>query len=117
MDREVVVKTVLSIEERGDGLVFAARLKELGLTAYGRTPSEAKSKVKRNFNRLIAEFRKRGILEARLNGVGVEWGWRDEYASQGIEVEETAPGAERAEAPAGMEFRPMTMTSTMAMAA
>ena len=115
VDKEVVVKTVLSIEERGDGEVFAARLKELGLTAYGRTPSEAKSKVKGRFHAFIAECRKRGVLEARLDRVGVEWGWRGEYAPpEGVEVEETAPGAERAEAPADMEFRPMTSTTAMA---
>jgi len=115
MDREVVVKTVLFIEERGDGKVFAARLKELGLTAYGQTPAEAKSKVKRQFRALIAEYRKRGILQRRLDGVGVEWGWRGEYAPQGVAVEETAPGAGSVSEPAmGMEFHPMTATTAMA---
>ena len=111
--REVVVKTALSIEERGDGRVFAARLKELGLTAYGQSPAEAKSKVKRQFNTLINEYRKLGLLEQRLNRVGVEWRWRDEYSDENAPIEETAPDSPVVRE-SGMEFRPMNTTTAMA---
>ncbi len=115
--REVVVKTLLSIEEREDGRVFAARLRELGLTAYGHDTSEAKSNVKRLFNKLINEYRKLGLLEERLNGIGVEWFWRDQYQNLEGEGEETAKPAtppKPAERPG--QFR-LAETQTMTMAA
>ena len=115
--RKVVVKTTISIETREDGKMFAGRLMELGLTSYGRTPNEASKAVKRQFHRIIDEYRKMGllVLEKRLNEIGVEWCWLDEYTDADTPVEDTTPGAAAAKPPIqGIGESPMTQTMAMA---
>ncbi len=89
-EREVVVTTVLSFEPRHDGKIRAARLKDIGLTAYGKSDAEAEDKVKRQFARLVSEYRQLGLLEQRLNEVGVTWCWRNEYKDASLPVQNVA---------------------------
>ena len=79
-DRTVVVvtkATMVKLEKRD---IFAARFKQLGLTAYGHNKSEALNNLKQLFNRFIHAHRKAGTLVACLEQVGVAWSWADEYA-------------------------------------
>ena len=77
--RTVIVTTNLSIEARSDGKMFAAHLLGLGLTAYGRTEEQARESVTQSFKQWVGLYRDAGILEKRLNELGVLWQWLDEY--------------------------------------
>ena len=81
MDRKVVVLVSIKIAKRSDGEMFAARIPELGLTAYGRTEEEARQAVKSQFNRFINKYRELGaeLLEKRLKQVNATWYWEDQY--------------------------------------
>ena len=90
-EREVVVLVSLTLQKHREREVVAARLKELGLTAYGDTGEEARDAVKALFNKFINEYRDSGLLAKRLDHVGVDWYWRDEYPeSSGPTVEDTS---------------------------
>jgi hypothetical protein len=58
---------------------FAARIRELGLSAYGPTHEEAKSKVKQMFAVYVAAHRKEGTLQKRLERSGLTWWWIKDY--------------------------------------
>ena len=58
---------------------FAARIKPLGLTAYGDSQDEASRKVKMMFVSAVAAHRLKGDLEDWLGVSGLEWHWFDEY--------------------------------------
>ena len=88
-NRKVVVKTALSIESRQGGRMFAAHL-SLGLTGYGSTPDEAKESVKALFCKWVNAHREWGVLAERLDDLGADWSWYDEYADS-LPVEDAAP--------------------------
>ena len=77
--RRVVVSAKLSMERSTEHGISAARFRGLGLTAYGRTESEAVLEVKKLFNKFIHAYREVGHLEERLNQSGEKWYWLDEY--------------------------------------
>ena len=77
--RTVVVTTNLSIQRRSDGKMFAAHLDGLGLTAYGYTAEDARESVVQSFKQWVGLHRDEGILERRLNQLGVLWQWLDSY--------------------------------------
>jgi hypothetical protein len=58
---------------------FAARIKPLGLTAYGDSQDEASRKVKRMFAFAVEAHRSKGDLEEWLSKSGLEWHWLNEY--------------------------------------
>lgn len=78
-NRMVVVTTPLTLVHHRKREVVAARFRELGLTAYGRTEFEAVLALKRLFNKFVHTYRESGQIEARLEQVGVRWYWADEY--------------------------------------
>ena len=78
-DRMVVVCVGLEMMYRNDQRMVVARLRPLGLTAYGRTEKEASQAVKRLFSKMINRYRSEGVLPDRLRKIGVEWYWEDEY--------------------------------------
>ena len=90
--RKVVVMVSIKVAKRSDEKMFAARIPELGLTAYGRNEEMARESVKVQFNRFINKYRELGLdlLEKRLNQVGVEWYWEDKYPSDGLPIEYTS---------------------------
>ncbi len=71
------------------GRLFASRFPEMGITAYGDTLDEALREMKLSFNAYIHELRKRGILEATLDRLGITWEWEPEYAETGSAYEDT----------------------------
>ena len=85
---KVVVQTSLSIERLKGGAMYAAHLNGLGLTAYGRAPSEARAAVKGLFKTWVDGYRRLGVLEKRLDRVGADWRWCDDYKGD-IPVEDT----------------------------
>ena len=58
---------------------YAARIRPLGLTAYGYSLQSAAFKVKRMLVSMVNAHRARGDVEEWLNSSGVEWSWLDEY--------------------------------------
>ena len=78
-NRKVVVTTPLTLVRHRERELVAARFRELGLTAYGRTESEAVLALKRLFNKFVRSYRESGQIEARLDQVGAKWYWADEY--------------------------------------
>lgn len=59
--------------------MYATRIRELGLTAYGDTCEESSQKVRQMFAALVKAHRKRGTLEERLERSGLDWCWSSEY--------------------------------------
>ncbi|MDP2661948.1 MAG: hypothetical protein Q8R28_14580 [Dehalococcoidia bacterium] len=59
--------------------MHAARILELGLTAYSGTPDEALQKVKRMYASAVRAHRELGTLEDWLSLSGLEWYWEDDY--------------------------------------
>ncbi len=72
----IVPVTAVKHKERG---VFAVRMRDLGLTAYGHTHNEAWAQLASLFNRFINEHRRREQLARKLNQSGLTWYWEDEY--------------------------------------
>ena len=58
---------------------FAARIKPLGLTAYGNSRDESLRKVRRMFASAVSAHRSKGDLKEWLDGSGLEWCWLSEY--------------------------------------
>lgn len=63
-------------EEEG---IHAARIRPLGITAYGRSEEDTAEKIKRMFAAAVNAHRANGTLEAWLNQSGLEWNWFDRY--------------------------------------
>ena len=83
-------RVVVFIEEqiyihKASGL-FAAHYDALDLTAYGETEHEAQNNLKRLFNNDIHYYREKGLLERRLDALGVKWERENECT---VEYEDT----------------------------
>ena len=91
MDRheKVVVLVTPEITKHSEETIYAGKLPELALTAYGRTPEQAAQAVKDLFRKFVDEHRKLGKLKERLDQSGVTWWWISEYPAEGIAVEDT----------------------------
>jgi len=74
----VVVVRPKTLYHQGKNM-YAARIRQLGLTAYGDTSEESLQKVKQMFAALVKAHRKRGTLEERLERSGLDWCWASEY--------------------------------------
>ena len=59
--------------------LYATRIRELGLTAYGSTKDEAAQKIKRMFAAYVAVHRKRGILQEKLDKSKLRWSWLKDW--------------------------------------
>ncbi|PKB71445.1 MAG: hypothetical protein BZY87_05505 [SAR202 cluster bacterium Io17-Chloro-G6] len=81
MERKVVVVGSISVWQRDQGKMFAARFEPLKLTSYGRTKDEAERAVREQFKRFVHANREIGVLEKLLDKVEAEWYWEDEYPS------------------------------------
>ena len=85
----VIVVTPLSVHKHITRDLFAARLEELGLTAYATSESVAVDRVKRMFNRFVVAYRQDGLLEEKLNHVDAEWYWKSDYPLDAKSYEDT----------------------------
>ena len=90
--RQVVVEVTCRFEWHEGRKVFAARIRELGLTGYGGAVEQAISDVKEVFARFVRLHREKGTLERVLNSSDLSWDWRDEYPADGMEVEDVSDG-------------------------
>lgn len=59
--------------------IYATRVRELGLTAYGDTQEASAQKVRQMFVAFVKAHRKRGTLKKCLEESGLEWCWASEY--------------------------------------
>ena len=84
--REITVQVPLIMYRHGEDDLFAARLRSLGLTAYGNTPEDATNAIKKTFKVFVSEYRKRDLLIQRLQEAGVKWYWTDEYLSPNPDI-------------------------------
>ncbi len=66
---------------------YAARIRQLGLTAYGNTDDAASDKIKRMFASMVNAHRLKGDIEEWLSSSNLEWHWLDEYNGD-IKVED-----------------------------
>lgn len=79
MERAVVVSFEVKVLVNNQTGVYAARILELGVTAYGETAYEAVQKVKLMYASAVRVHRGLGTLEDWLDRSGLKWGWDDEY--------------------------------------
>lgn len=100
-ERKVVVVASPAYLRDKESDRFAARIKPLGLTAYGDSLDEVSRKVKRMFASAVSAHRAKGDLEAWLDNSGLEWSWLDEYAGDApIEYADASDGERRSPKPA-----------------
>ena len=76
-DKTIAVLTPMTLYNHKSGKIVAARLEELGLTAYGHTREEAITACENLFDKFTLAYKNRGSLIDRLNEVGVAWHWVD----------------------------------------
>ena len=86
--RRVVVTVEEELSRHEASGTVAARYDALGLTAYGTTEDEAAAELRRLFGRDVDYYREKGLLERRLDLLGVEWCWADEYPAGGPPYED-----------------------------
>lgn len=79
-EERVVVLVKLDVLRKPSTNTFAARINQLGLTAYGKTHDEAVQKVKRMFAASVQAHRKSHSLTTWLDRSELEWHWESEYA-------------------------------------
>jgi hypothetical protein len=79
MVRMVVVKFNPVMLEHQDKPVYAMCIQELGLTAYGKNPKEARVALENLFHSFITGHRGQDSLEQVLKLSGLEWSWEDQY--------------------------------------
>ena len=82
MVRKVVVKFTPLILEHQEKLVYAMCIQELGLTAYGKDPKEARAALENLFHSFITGHRGQDTLEEVLDLSGLEWSWEDQYKDE-----------------------------------
>lgn len=71
---------------------YAARIKELGLTAYGSSRDEAHARLRRMLGEYIEAHRSRGTLKERLDRSGLKWSPLAAYDG-GLPVVDVSHGA------------------------
>lgn len=75
----VVVVGLVECKNNADKTMFVARVRPLGLTAYGTNLEEAKLKLKKMFSDYVALHRKHGTLVQRLNESKLTWCYESKY--------------------------------------
>ena len=87
-ERVVVVTMEVSFSESEDleGLpkIFAARENRIGIHGYGPTRDAAKEHLEKVLEVLLIQLARKGILEDKLDSVGVQWRWEIPDEDQGI---------------------------------
>ena len=78
----VVVVAPLECKNTTDNTMFVTRIRELGLTAYGKTHEEAKQSLRKMFATFVELYRKTENLEERLNRSGLTWYYESEYRGE-----------------------------------
>ncbi|MFC1919688.1 hypothetical protein ACFLWX_02725 [Chloroflexota bacterium] len=58
--------------------IHVARVRELGLTAYGKSQHEADNKLKSMVDAYVKAHSDRGALEECLNESGLKWYWKED---------------------------------------
>jgi hypothetical protein len=82
---KVVVHCSMEYFTRGDGQMIAARIRQLGLTGYGRTVEQAKEAVEELFVSMAESHRDEGLLAKHLDDLEVRWMWHQECSQAELE--------------------------------
>jgi hypothetical protein len=72
---KVVVKFTPMVLEHRSKRLFVARVKEIGLSAYGKTREDALTNLRDLFLRFVTDHRKAGTLSSVLEKSGLKWSW------------------------------------------
>jgi hypothetical protein len=77
---------------------WAARIPELGLTAYGDSQEHASAKLRRMFAAAVKARRARSLLSDWLSRSGLEWYWAVDYsgAVPVVDADQETSGGESA---------------------
>lgn len=103
----IVIETSISWEAWDNWDYMAARIRELGLTAYGRTKDEARTAVKHLFHEFITMHRELGDLDVHLKEIGIVGHSETEYQQRsGLHYEITQPFPPSKHLRAGMRAKP-----------
>ena len=83
MDKDAPVHIVVTeaVYENSKTGEFAARYREVGMTAYGPTAEAAIANLKASLDQAIRRARERGVLEKWLDHIGVKWHWAHDEPS------------------------------------
>ena len=116
--RLVVVMANLSLVRHRDEDIVIARFEDLGLSAWGHSESQAVVFLKRLFHKFVHVTRRDGRLEERLNSLGVQWYWADQYPADLPRFEDTnalfGSGSEERDAWVDVTPRPSSEAYRMA---
>jgi hypothetical protein len=82
-EREVVVVSApLECKYNADKTVFCTRIRALGLTAYGESWEESKTKLKKMFATWVGLHRRSNTLEVALNRSKLVWCYESQYTGE-----------------------------------
>lgn len=81
-ERKVVVCYFPELLKHRSKECYAARIRPLGLTAYGSTSEDAMGRVEELLASFVVWYRLEGLLEGILDRSGIEWYWEDEYEGE-----------------------------------
>ena len=97
MDKEqrVVVFANLERKQTTDNKMFVARIRALGLTAYGDNREHAMLQLRKLFSTYVDLHRKAGTLVERLNKSSIKWCYENEYDGSEPVLMLAANGEER----------------------
>ena len=82
---KVVVYCSMEYRTRRDGQMFAARIRQLGLTGYGRTVEQAEEAVEELFVGMVESHRDERLLAKHLDDLEVRWMWHEECSQAELE--------------------------------
>ena len=78
-ERRVVVFAHLEHKNTKDNKIFVARIRALGLTAYGDSREKAMHQLRKLFSTYVDLHRKEGTLVQRLYETNVRWCYEEDY--------------------------------------
>lgn len=76
-EKALVVKLDISVVHHKEKELVAARFRDIGLTAYGRSEDQAVSALAELFVKFAQTHHDAGNLSNRLNKAQVTWYWKD----------------------------------------
>ena len=86
---KVVFNVIISTAYVEEVEMWVARIKELGITSYGRAKADATETAKEMLAERVFAHRQRGNLRDWLSRFSVDWTWENDYSGS-LEVEDVS---------------------------
>ena len=92
LEGRVIVNVTISLTRYTRTGEYAARIRPLGLTAYGMGEDQAIERCKDMFTQFVEAYRRRGKLGFVLQNSGLKWDWNVHSPGLTYKTSEVMPG-------------------------